>query len=200
MKLPTNLAVLLEFFKTTGKLKSVLRHNKATKKRRENSAEHSWSVALFAWAIADELEKDLGTKLNQEKMIKMALIHDLVEIHVGDNPIWKPKNRLEKQQEQEKKAAQKLFAQLPKKLGQEMYSFWLEFEADKTPEAKIVKSLDWLSAMIQKITTLQGWLYLDVDIKQYDEKINTRIKFSKTFNKIYQNLRKEVLDKGLMKK
>jgi putative hydrolase of HD superfamily len=197
MKLPPNLTVLLKFFKTSGELKKVLRYNKATKRRRENSAEHSWSVALFSWIIADEIEKEFSQKLNQTKMLKMALIHDLIEIYAGDASVWLPEKRKQKSK-LEAQAATKLFGSLPPKIGREMMSLWQEFEANQTLEAKVVKSIDWISAVIQKVTTLQGWTDLHVTSKMLDQKLNTRVSFSRTLTKIYQHLRNEAVKKGLL--
>ncbi len=129
---------ILEFIEEIEKLKLIKRINTLSDcSRQESDAEHSWHLAMIVLLLKDEL----GEKFNVEKAIKIALVHDLVEIYTGD--MW-PSNKKEIQAKKirEKKAAEKLFLQLPKDLRKEIEGYWLEYEDAKTVEAKTVKALD----------------------------------------------------------
>lgn len=129
---------ILGFVEEIEKLKHIKRINTLSDlSRQESDAEHSWHLAMIILLLKDEL----GEKFNLEKAIKMALVHDLVEIYTGD--MW-PENEKQKQEkkEREKKAAARLFSQLPSDLKKEIESYWQEYEDAKTNEAKIVKALD----------------------------------------------------------
>jgi putative hydrolase of HD superfamily len=110
----------------------------------ENNAEHSWHISLMVWLFSSFFEH----KINLEKAIKMALIHDLVEIYAGDIFAYDFEARKEKPQK-EVLAAQRLFKLLPKKQKEELFSLWTEYEERKTPEAKLVHSMDKLQPIIQ---------------------------------------------------
>lgn len=129
---------ILEFIEEIEKLKHIKRINTLSDcSRQESDAEHSWHLAMIVLLLKDEL----GEKFNLEKAIKIALVHDLVEIHTGD--CW-PSNKKEIQEKKarEEKAAKKLFSKLPNDLRKEIKSYWQEYEDAKTVEAKTVKALD----------------------------------------------------------
>lgn len=137
----------LKFIKLIDKFKLIERQIHVTDGQRfENDAEHSWHVALMAWVFASEFEQ----KLNIEKCLKMALIHDLVEIYTGDVSSFDHQGRIGKY-EREKKASQKLFGILPQKLKTEMVDLWEEFEAKKSPEAIFTQAMDKMQPPIQNI-------------------------------------------------
>ena len=122
-------------------LKNVLRQTKNySNDRRENSAEHSWHLALFVLILGE------GRGLDLFKCIKMALIHDLVEIETGDVIIYDEEVRKQKEAE-EAHAAEEIFAKLPEDLGSELHQVWLEFEQNETDEAQFVKLVDRLQPL-----------------------------------------------------
>jgi putative hydrolase of HD superfamily len=130
--------ITLDFIEEIEKLKHIKRINTLSdKSRQESDAEHSWHLAMMVLLLKDEL----GVKFNVEKAIKIALVHDLVEIYAGD--MW-PADEKEKQEKKkrEEKAAEKLFSQLPDNLQEEIKGYWLEYEGADTPESKVVKALD----------------------------------------------------------
>jgi len=139
MKITNNrLLKLLQFIEEIEKLKNIYRINTLSDgSRQESDAEHSWHLAMIILIIKDEL----GIKFNADKAIKIALIHDLIEIYTGDT--W-PMNDKEKEDKKiaEKKSADKLFSQLPSDLKIEFETYWLEYENASSEEAKIVKGLD----------------------------------------------------------
>jgi putative hydrolase of HD superfamily len=96
------------------------------------------------------LENDVKDKLDVLKSMKIALVHDLVEIYAGDEFHFTKNKELTKVEEE--KAAKKLRAKLPQDLGDEVYSLWHEFEEMKTPEAKLVQALDKLDPVLQDLS------------------------------------------------
>jgi putative hydrolases of HD superfamily len=127
---------LLPFLKEVDRLKTVERqallHNGG---RRENSAEHSWHLAiavLLFHSFASE-------KVDLLKALKMALLHDIVEIDAGDTFAYDVNSDTNTK---ELEAIKRLTGLLPKELGESLKEIWLEFEEGQSPEAKLVKGLD----------------------------------------------------------
>jgi len=136
----------LEFIKEIDKLKSVLRVNRlANGQRRENSAEHSWHLGMMALVLQDYVEEP---SFDLFKAMKIALIHDLVEIDAGDTYAFDLKAHADKE-EREHKAAERLFTMLPPDIGQELHDLWLEYEDGKSPEARFIGALDRLHPFLQ---------------------------------------------------
>jgi putative hydrolase of HD superfamily len=140
-------AQLIEFLKEIGKFRTVIRHNWTTNPdRRESDADHTWNLCMMILL----LENDVKDKLDVLKSMKIALVHDLVEIYAGDEFHFTKNKELTKVEEE--KAAKKLRAKLPQDLGDEVYSLWHEFEEMKTPEAKLVQALDKLDPVLQDLS------------------------------------------------
>jgi putative hydrolase of HD superfamily len=129
---------ILGFIEEIEKLKHIKRINTLSDvSRQESDAEHSWHLAMIILLLKDEL----GVKFDVEKAIKMALVHDLVEIYTGDGWASNEKEKQEKEAK-EKQSAEKLFSTLPTDLKKEIEGYWQEYEEMKTEESKIVKALD----------------------------------------------------------
>ena len=129
----------VEFLVEVDKLKQVLRNTLLMDTSRlENDAEHSWHMALAAMVLA---EHSNDQKLDMLKVIKMIIIHDLVEIDAGDTFAYDPQGHLDKA-ERETRAADRIFGLLPQELGDEFRSLWDDFEHKGTPEAKFANALD----------------------------------------------------------
>lgn len=134
----------IKFLIEIDKLKTIYRKtNLIHDSRLENDAEHSWHLAMMALI--------LHTKSNSEvdllKVIKMLLIHDIVEIDAGDTFAYDAVGYADKE-ERELKAAQRLFGILPAEQAQELMELWREFEEKETAEAKFASSLDRLQPLI----------------------------------------------------
>jgi putative hydrolase of HD superfamily len=130
------LAKLLNFIEEADKLKKVQRATLTYHENRlENSAEHSWHLALAVLTYGSNHPE----KLDLLKCIKMALIHDLVEIDAGDTIVYADDPN---KYERELAAAKKIFSLLPEKLGDELLQIWVEFEHKETAEAIFVGGLD----------------------------------------------------------
>lgn len=173
--------------------------NLATKTRKENSAEHSWSVATMVWLLETEFKKEFGKKINFEKAIKMALMHDIVETEVKDVSVWSLKER-KKAEIKEKDIFGRVVDNLPDNLKRELSELWDEFEENKTTESKIVGGVDRISAAIQRVVTGQGWAKEGHNEKGLDKIQLPKIGFSKVLRELYKNLKKEAFEKKLLEK
>lgn len=111
--------------------------------RRENDAEHSFSLALFTAVLAEYSNKPIDVL----KTMKMVLVHDIVEIDAGDTYCYDSAGNTTKE-EREKAAADRLFALLPPEQEKEFRGLWEEFEEWKTPEAKFAAAMDRLQPLL----------------------------------------------------
>ena len=162
----------LSFLKEVDKLKSVLRATTLSDcSRRENSAEHSWHVALYALILADQAKP--GVDVN--RVIKMLLIHDLVEIDAGDAPIFGDYN-IEDQLEKETTAADRIFSLLPTDQEVEFRQLWDEFEAAISKDAQFAKSMDRFQPPNQNLASGGGtWLEYKVDLNTIEKRVGSKI-------------------------
>ena len=134
----------IDFLTEMDRLKSVLRTALTEGgSRRENDAEHSWHVALMASTLAEYSNK----KIDIDRVVKMLLIHDVVEIDAGDVMIYKEAARRE-QRARELVAAERIFNLLPADQAAEIRELWDEFEALETAEALFAKALDRLQPLL----------------------------------------------------
>lgn len=193
---------IVNFFKESRKFQHVFRATPHPDGRWENDAEHSWSVAFICMILADRLEKEFNTKLDQSKMLKMALIHDLAEIGTGDTKTWDHAARVGKE-EREKKAMNDLICLLPEDIGVEMMSLWEECEKKETLEAKIVKSVDRFDPVIHRTAFKVGWENVleeeHATVEALNERQLPRHSFSKTLTAVYENIRDEAVKENLFK-
>ncbi len=139
---------ILGFFYQAERLKSTIRFSEEPEALRDSSAAHSWKLTLMVMIMADELKLEI----NVEKAIRMAIIHDLAESITGDIDhilIVQGKISKEDKRKAEEQAMNKIKKSLPKKIGQDIYDLWQEFEKGLTKEAKFVKALDKIEAMIR---------------------------------------------------
>ncbi|MGZ3724175.1 MAG: HD domain-containing protein [Pseudobdellovibrio sp.] len=131
-----NLESLLPFIKEIDKLKKVERQTlNYTGDRRENTAEHSWHLAVSVLVCANCAPE----KINVEKTMKMALLHDLVEIDAGDTFIYGDQSA---KKSDEERAAKRITGLLPEAVAQDLLAIWHEFEAGESAEARFVAALD----------------------------------------------------------
>ena len=142
------LAAQIAFLTEADKLKSVLRASPLCDgSRRENSAEHSWHIALYALVLGAEAAPGVSI----DRVIRMLLLHDLVEIDVGDVPIHAQGGQAHGSaatQAAERAAAERLFGLLPAEQAAELLALWQEFEANDSPDAVFAKSLDRVQPVV----------------------------------------------------
>jgi 5'-deoxynucleotidase YfbR-like HD superfamily hydrolase len=135
----------LRFLREADGLKSVLRQSSILDgTRKENSAEHSWHLALMAQVLGGYAPP--GTDLG--RVTAMLLIHDLVEIDAGDLFVYADAAAQARQEAAEHAAADRIFALLPPGQGRDMRALWDEFEERRTPEARFARALDRLQPML----------------------------------------------------
>ncbi len=128
----------ISFLLEVDKMKKIYRQTHILgRERAENDAEHSWHLALMAFL----LEEYANDKVDVAKVMKMVLVHDLVEIDAGDTYAYDEKGNASKR-ERELKAADRIFGLLPEEQEKELRDLWDEFEEYETPEAKYAHMLD----------------------------------------------------------
>ncbi|WP_109853169.1 HD family hydrolase [Aquimarina sp. AU58] len=157
----------IEFIKEIDKIKYIQRQTKLfNSDRRENDAEHSWHLAMMALVLAEHS----NAPINILKILKMVLIHDIVEIDTGDVFIYDTlKNHTNT--EEELKSAKRIFGILPEEQSKELMEIWLEFEEGKTNEAKFAKALDRFEPTLQNDSNNGGtWYDFDVEYQKVHEK------------------------------
>ena len=131
----------LRFVLEADRLKSVLRRSTLNDgSRRENSAEHSWHLALMALVLGEHAPP--GSDLS--KVSAMVVLHDLVEIDAGDLYVYADEAAQRRQAVAERAAADRLFGLLPAEQGAALRALWDEFEQRITPEARFARALDRL--------------------------------------------------------
>ena len=145
------LAQQIAFALEADKLKGILRQTWLTdQSRRENSAEHSWHVALMAVLLAEHAAA--GPTLDVARVVRMMLVHDLVEIDAGDTLVYDDAAAADKTR-RERDAAQRIFGLLPDDQGEEFRAAWDEFEARRTPEARFAAALDRVQPILHNFAT-----------------------------------------------
>lgn len=145
----------LNFIKEIDKMKNVLRMTLVSESvRRENDAEHSWHLAMMALL----LEEYAVRPVDITHVLKMTLVHDLVEIYAGDTFAYDIQGNKDKE-DRENKAAQKLFSQLPKDQENLIFSLWREFDDMKTDDSLFANALDRLQPFLSNVMT-QGHTWM----------------------------------------
>src|ERR1700730_13185888 len=143
----------LRFLLEADKLKTVFRQSTLIDaSRKENSAEHSWHLALMALVLRDHSPP--GTDLS--RVIAMLLLHDLVEIDAGDLFLYAGAQAQARQEVAEHAAADRIFALLPPPQAEAFRALWDEFEERRTQEAKFARALDRLQPMLANYQTGGG--------------------------------------------
>jgi putative hydrolase of HD superfamily len=157
------LAEQIRFVVEIDKLKHVLRRTYLLdQSRRENDAEHSWHLAVMTMLLEQHAERPIDVL----RVLKMVLVHDIVEIDAGDAALYDEAGNADKA-ERELAAADRIFALLPADQGQEIRSLWEEFEARATPEARFARALDRVQPILHNyITQGKTWRELGVTAHQ----------------------------------
>ncbi len=164
------------FLNEACRLKSVLRATTLCDgSRPENSGEHSWHLTLYAMVLADHA----GPGVDINRVIRMLILHDLVEIDVGDVPIHSAGGAAHaspETQAAEARAADRIFGLLPAPLGQDFRALWDEFEAALTPDAIFAKSLDRVQPVMANLQSGGGtWTTYNVTAEQLHARVGVKI-------------------------
>ncbi|RNF33044.1 HD domain-containing protein [Paracoccus methylarcula] len=187
-----DLAARLRFLTEADLLKSVHRANTLIDaSRRENSGEHSWHLALYALVLGGYA----GAGVDPGRVIRMLLLHDLVEIDTGDVPLHSAGGQAHHSaavQAAETAAAERIFGLLPVSQAAEFLSLWREFEAVETPDAIFAKALDRCQPAIQNLRSGgAGWVEYDVTLADIEARVGPWVEQGapEIWNWLWQELR-----------
>lgn len=192
-----NLLKQVAFIKEIDKLKYIQRRTRLfNSDRHENDAEHSWHLAMMAMILAEHADKPIDVL----KVMKMVLIHDLVEIDAGDVFIYDTaKNHTNT--DEERIAAQRIFGLLPHEQAEEYIAIWEEFEEGTTDDAKFAKAMDRFEPLLQN-TSNNGGTWAEYNVK-YDTVYNKKKVIGEGSASIWEyaeRLINESVEKGILKK
>ncbi len=195
-----NTNILLQqvaFIKEIDKLKYIQRRTKLfNSDRHENDAEHSWHLAMMTLVLAEHANEPIDVL----KVVKMVLIHDIVEIDAGDTFIYDTtKNHTNT--EEESQAAQRIFGLLPESQAQEFIAVWEEFEEGITPEAKFARAMDRFEPLLQNTSNKGGtWQEFDVEYQIVYNKKKAIENGASSIWKYAEELLNESVEKGILRK
>ncbi|MDT2682936.1 HD domain-containing protein [Enterococcus gallinarum] len=162
----TSLEKRMQFIVEADKLKSILRQSTliCNREQRENDAEHTWHLTLCAILLSDYVSSK--EPMDVLRVLKMLIIHDMVEIEAGDTYCYDEVGYQDKEQ-REREAATNLFSTLPKEQYDEFMALWEEFEEMDTVEAKYASAIDRLQPVLQ-IYYCDGntWIENSIDIER----------------------------------
>jgi len=190
-RLDAQLAFLLEI----DKLKLVVRRNElADASRRENTAEHSWHLVMFALTLAEHG----SPRLDVARVVRLCAIHDLVEIDAGDTFFWDEKGYQDKEL-RERAAAKRLFGMLPPPQAAEFEALWEEFEAAQTPEAVFANAVDRLApVLLNAHSGGRSWRENGVTAEKIRSKMEIIARASPRLGRVLENLIETAQAKGYL--
>lgn len=183
----------LQFLIEVDKIKQIFRKSKLFDKSRfENDAEHAWHLAMMALVLAEYANEPVEIA----KVVKMALIHDIVEIDADDIIVYDTKLRA-LAQEKESLAAERIFGLLPEDQKTDFIALWQEFEERKSPEAKFAAAIDRLEPILQNhLTDYYAWKAHDISLAQLHDR-NKHIKEgSEVIWEFVQQIFREAVETG----
>ncbi|UZJ62982.1 HD domain-containing protein [Sphingobacterium sp. KU25419] len=192
-----NLQQQIDFIKEIDKVKYIQRKTKLfNSDRNENDAEHSWHLAMMAIILAEHSNEPIDIL----KVVKMVLIHDIVEIDAGDTFIYDTQKN-HTNTEEERLAAKRIFGLLPQKQAEGLIEIWEEFEAGLTHEAKFARAMDRLEPLLQNTSNNGGtWNEFNINYSKVYDKKKIIDEGSKTIWDFAEKLLDESVEKGIFKK
>ncbi len=192
-----NILKQVTFIKEIDKLKYIQRKTKLfNSDRHENDAEHSWHLAMMTIVLAEYSDEQIDVL----KVLKMVLIHDIVEIDAGDTFIYDA-TKSHTNTEEELIAAKRIFGLLPIEQAEEFIAIWEEFEEGITDEAKFARSMDRFEPLLQNTSNDGGtWSEFNVPYqKVYDKKMEIK-NGSRAIWDYAENLINQSVERGILKK
>lgn len=185
----------LQFIMEIDRMKSVYRRTLLVdRSRRETDAEHSWHFALMALLLAEYA----GPDVKIDRVIRMALVHDLVEIYAGDTFAYDGDGK-KTQHAREQQAADKLFSQLPADQGPRLCALWEEFDAMETPDARFAAAIDRLQPFLNNcLTEGHTWKEGSVKSAQVRERLSVAQDAAPTLWPFIDSLIRHCVEKGYL--
>ena len=195
-KIPERLRKQLDFMLELDKMKNLYRQTYVLNEdRKENDAEHSWHIAVLAFLLA----KYSSEHVNVTHVMKMLLLHDVVEIDAGDTYCYDSEANKTKA-EREEKAARRIFGLLPEDQRDEYYALWREFEDSETPEARFAAILDRLQPLMLNYTRNgQSWQEHRVAKEQVLERNQMYFKDAEQLGELIRSIISDAADKGWLR-
>ncbi len=186
---------MYEFILEINKLKLVFRKTKTHPDRNESTAEHSWTAGMITMVVMDEIKQEFPG-IDDVKVLKLALIHDIVEIYAGDVILFNTQARKD-QEKIEHEALQKLMAIYPE-FGNKLHTLWHEFEKRETIESKVAKAADAICPVFLRVSVGQSYKPFDIQLADLEKKMWSYFEFSKTFSALFQKLLNEAVSMELI--
>lgn len=195
--IPENLAKQIRFIIEIDKVKYIQRKTKLfNSDRNENDAEHSWHLALMAIVLSEHANESIDLL----KVLKMVLIHDIVEIDAGDTFLYDTQKN-HSNTDEERLAANRIFGLLPQEQAEELIAIWEEFEAGQTNEAKFAHTMDRLEPLLQNTSNNGGtWSEFGVNYEKVYQKKSIMKEGSNAIWDFAEKLIHESLEKGILTK
>jgi len=192
----TRLHNQLQFIVEIDKLKHVLRHTiLMDKSRRENDAEYSWHLAMMAIVLSEYAAQ----AVDLVRVLKMVLIHDLVEIDAGDTFCYDEQGA-ETQADREHQAADRIFGLLPSDQTRDLRSLWEEFEAKHTADAQFAAALDRIQPVLHNYYTQGGtWKKAGVTVDKVRKRIAPIAQGSPILAQFIDELIQDAVEKGYLR-
>ena len=180
----------IAFIKEIDKIKYIQRKTKLINSDRyENDAEHSWHLAMMTIVLSEYSNANIDVL----KVLKMVLIHDIVEIDTGDTFLYDTqKNHVNT--DEELVAAKRIFGMLPTEQAEEFINIWEEFEAGQTNEAKFAKAMDRFEPVLQN-TSNNGGTWAEYSVGY--EKVFEKLKGINSGSEVVWDYTKMLLDKSV---
>lgn len=186
----------IQFILALDALKKVNRRNfNLDDSRRENTAEHSWQIVVFAQVLLPYAkDKD---KIDLLRVIRMLSIHDVVEIEAGDTFIF-DESAMTGKYDRELRAAKNTFGILDEPLSSDFLNLWMEFEAEETPDAIFACAVDRIMPFLLNVYgSAKSWTEAEVKVDQVENIVGKAVKrASAEMGEAFDVLLKKALDEG----
>jgi putative hydrolases of HD superfamily len=185
----------INFIKEIDKIKYIQRKTKLINSdRHENDAEHSWHLAMMTIVLAEHSNNPIDIL----KVLKMVLIHDIVEIDTGDTFLFDT-NKDHTNTQEETLAAKRIFGMLPTEQAEEFIAIWEEFEAGESNEAKFAKSMDRFEPVLQNTSNKGGtWAEFNVGYEKVHQKLSGIQKGSETIWNLTETMLNQSVEEGIL--
>ncbi len=195
--IPEDLFKQIAFIKEIDKLKYIERQTRLlNSNRRENDAEHSWHLAMMAIVLQQHANEEVDVL----KVVKMVLIHDIVEIDAGDTFIYDNLKSHDNSGE-ERLAAKRIFGILPEDQAEDFTAIWEEFELGESMEAKFTRTMDRLEPLLQNYSNNGGtWNIPGVTYEKVYAKKSVMKNGSSSIWEYAAGLIQDAVEKGILKK